>query len=109
MACGGTTWTGSSCSPPRRPIMGYCLPAWISDYTFEALLMRIQFVNQARIHVPAELQSRLYDRALVDQDGSVTWLDPLRLPTPPAAQTRGYENLSWDWNDQLTSVDFNLR
>lgn len=65
-------------------MMSYCMPVWISDYNYAALLERIQWVNRAaaltrgragRAPVPCE-------RIAVHRDGSVHVLTPLALTAP---------------------------
>jgi hypothetical protein len=72
--------------PETTDIMGYCMPVWISDYTYKGLFTRIKLVNKAEIVYPAELVDRDWDRVLVSADGSVKWLDPIHLDTPPMAE-----------------------
>jgi hypothetical protein len=75
--------------PTTTDIMGYCLNVWISDYTYTALFDRIKLINAAkRVVVPEALKNRLYDRALVNQDGSVQWLSSLRMEDPPMAEEK---------------------
>ena len=75
--------------PTTTDIMGYCLDVWISDYTFTALVERIKLINGVkRVIVPEALKNRLYDRALVGQDGSIQWLSSIRLEAPPLAEAK---------------------
>lgn len=79
-------------SPETTDIMGYCKDIWISDYTFKGLFDRMKIVNGAkRVIVPEALRNRLYDRALVEADGSVQWLSSLRLAEPPNAEETSIE------------------
>ncbi len=66
-------------------IMGYCIPTWISDYTFYALLTRIKDVNGARWTFPAELMDRTYERVQIDGHGGAELIDPVFMHTPPVA------------------------
>ncbi len=78
--------------PKETDVMGYCDHVWISDYTFTGLFNRMKLVNGAkRIITPEALRDRLYDRALVNADGSVQWLSSLRLEAPPAAEETSIE------------------
>ena len=72
--------------PPTVPdMMGYCVPVWISDYTFNGLFQRIKAVNAPqRVIVPEALRDRMYDRALVNPDGSLQWLSSMRMEEPPS-------------------------
>ena len=74
--------------PPTMPdVMGYCTPVWISDYTFKGLFDRIKLISGAqRVIVPEALRNRMYDRALVNPDGSLQWLSSMRLEQPPATE-----------------------
>ncbi len=74
--------------PTTTDIMGYCLDVWISDYTYKALFDRIKLLNGARRIVPEALKNRLYERALLGQDGSVRWLPSIRLEEPPRAEEK---------------------
>ena len=75
--------------PTTTDIMGYCLNAWISDYTYKALFDRIKLINGAkRVITPASLKNRLYDRALLNEDGSVQWLSSIRMEEPPIAEEK---------------------
>ena len=78
--------------PKETDIMGYCDHIWISDYTFTGLFNRMKLVNGAkRVIIPEALRNRLYDRALVNADGSVQWLSSLRLEEPPTAEETSIE------------------
>jgi hypothetical protein len=67
-------------------VMGYCLPMWVSDFTYVGLLDRIKAVNQASIYVPPELKNRTYDRAWVDDAGELHWLPALKMELPPQGE-----------------------
>jgi hypothetical protein len=73
--------------PTTADFMGYCEPMWVSDYTFRALFNRMKTVNGAYIHFPAESLDRTYDRVMIGQDGSLKWIAPIKMKTPPMAQT----------------------
>lgn len=66
-------------------VMGYCLPIWASDYTWNALSERIKAVNGfgAKIIVPPDLMNLTYDRARIDADGELHWMDPVTIDFPP--------------------------
>lgn len=67
-------------------VMGYCLPIWISDFTYLGILNRMKAVNQANVFVPPELRDRVYDRAFIDPDGELRWLSSIRMATPPQGE-----------------------
>lgn len=75
-------------SPDTPDIMGYCLPVWISDYTYDALHKWIKTVNDNTMMRVAEGPSVVYDRALVRADGTLALLPSLALTSPPIAQKR---------------------
>lgn len=62
-------------SPNRfADVMGYCLPVWISDYTYAALFDRIAHVNAtASARRFGDAESRRYRRLIVGHDGSLSW------------------------------------
>ena len=73
--------------PTTTDMMGYCSPVWISDYTFKGLFERIKLVNGVqRVIIPEALRNRLYDRALVNPDGSLQWLSSMRMEEPPVTE-----------------------
>jgi hypothetical protein len=71
--------------PPdsTKDLMSYCNPTWVSDYTYKAFFDRLQAVNGASIAFPAAAIDQTYDRVLVNADGTVSWLPPAKLHTPP--------------------------
>jgi hypothetical protein len=73
--------------PTIADVMGYCPSIWISDYTFKGLFDQVKLVNGVkRVILPEALRNRLYDRALVNADGSLQWLSSMRLEEPPATE-----------------------
>ena len=64
-------------------VMGYCLPIWVSDYTWNGLYDRIKAVNGAKIIAPPEMLNRTYDRARVDAEGNLHWMTPVQIDYPP--------------------------
>jgi hypothetical protein len=58
-----------------KDVMGYCVPVWISDYTYDHLFERIVYVNGlAARQVPAAKVVRKAARTLrVGIDGRLTW------------------------------------
>lgn len=69
-----------------KDMMGYCDPYWVSDYTYKAIFDRMRVVNNADIHFPEELRDKEWERARVEMDGSLTWLTPLKMATPPSGR-----------------------
>jgi hypothetical protein len=57
-------------------VMGYCTPDWISDFTYNAIFTRIQYVNGAvqaeRLSLSAEPPAA-FRRVLVDESGALRW------------------------------------
>lgn len=71
-------------APALRDFMGYCTPAWISDYNYRALYERIRAVNLAADLAPGAPTT--YRVALWDR-GGLRWGRPLTLRTPPRGHT----------------------
>jgi hypothetical protein len=71
-------------APALRDLMGYCTPAWVSDYTYRGLYDRIRAVNQNAERAPGLLVR--YRVALSDQ-GRLRWGKPLHLTTAPRGRT----------------------
>ncbi len=71
---------------PYTDVMGYCVPIWVSDFTYVALMDRIKGVNMAKIVVPAEMKNLTYDRAYVGVDGELHWLSPVTMEMPPQGE-----------------------
>ena len=68
-------------------VMGYCNPIWVSDYTFNALANRSQAVNGSSLIIPPDMLDRTWERVRIGADGSVSWLAPLTMRTPPIGGT----------------------
>ena len=66
-----------------KDLMSYCGPSWVSDYTYKAFFDRLGQVNGASVVYPPEALDRTYERALVNADGTLSWLPPAALHTPP--------------------------
>jgi len=72
--------------PNTKDFMSYCDPKWISDFTFNALLTRIQAVNGAMmdwVTVPGHTSKQRYERLAFLPNGTTEWLDPFELERPP--------------------------
>ncbi len=69
-------------------VMGYCVPVWISDYTWNALFSRVSYVNGlAAKEVPLPRASRAKQRTLiVGQDGQLRWGREQAPATPPSGE-----------------------
>jgi hypothetical protein len=67
-------------------VMSYCLPMWVSDFTYLGFVNRMKAVNQANLYVPPELKHRTYDRAYVDPGGELRWLPPVKMELPPQGE-----------------------
>jgi hypothetical protein len=64
-------------------IMGYCDPAWISDYTYNALYDRVQAVNGAAdVYWPKEV-SRSWQTVFVGETGALSWGPKVEPQRPP--------------------------
>jgi hypothetical protein len=70
-------------APTDVDFMSYCKPQWISDYTYAALLTRMQTVNNGMMALLGAGAIRRYERVALRPDGSVAWLEPLELDIPP--------------------------
>jgi hypothetical protein len=74
-------------SPTTKDFMSYCDPKWVSDYTYGALLSRLQAISGGKLFVgeleapPRERKS--YERVVVQPDGRLRWLEPLVVDVPP--------------------------
>ncbi|EYF06051.1 M66 family metalloprotease [Chondromyces apiculatus] len=67
-------------------LMGYCVPIWISDYSFRQIHERVQFIDGVRMVFPPESLGLTYDRVHIGIDGHGTFLEPVTLQRPPIAQ-----------------------
>lgn len=72
-------------------VMGYCVPSWISDYTYRALFRRIEQVN-AEVTVAKSLRPSapvgVYRRVLLRADGSLHWGSSFAPKRIPAGEVR---------------------
>lgn len=82
-------------------IMAYCMPNWVSDYTYEGLLQRSLAVNLPDVSGP---DARVWDTAWVDEDGLVAASWRSQTMHLPADIDRGVSVRLLDGDDQLVSV-----
>jgi hypothetical protein len=69
-------YDGTALRNPSRfsDVMGYCLPVWVSDYTYAGLFDRIAHVNAtASARRLGDGEKRRYRRLIVDHDGALRW------------------------------------
>jgi hypothetical protein len=67
-------------------LMGYCDPVWISDYGFNQLATRMQYVaSHPSMYIPAGTPTH-YRWVTVEPDGSLSWGTELTLKTPPEGE-----------------------
>jgi hypothetical protein len=68
-------------------MMSYCNPTWISDYNFGNIFDRVKYVNSAAsLFIPEHLANRSYQRARINEDGTLTWLSSVVLARPPIGE-----------------------
>lgn len=67
----------------NRDMMGYCDPAWISDYNYEAIFQRIYTVNGAR---PFTSWAPSRWKVLMDDMDGVRWGNAVVLNEPPRGE-----------------------
>jgi hypothetical protein len=70
--------------PGIKDFMSYCDPTWVSDYTFEALLTRIQAVNGLAKYIGP---STRWHQVSFDQDGT-RWHPTVELGRTPTGEPR---------------------
>jgi hypothetical protein len=90
--------TGSLLDPARyADIMGYCSPAWVSDWTYQAFLERIATVNGAvSARVLSAADAALRWRVLLLEPGNIRWGLPYREAKPPAGHPEEARALAAD-------------
>jgi hypothetical protein len=75
--------------------MGYCDPAWTSDYTYAALFARVRSVRGAApLRIPGPPQTYRFLR--IPAAGAASWGADLRLGAPPSEPTRPADVLGLD-------------
>jgi hypothetical protein len=67
-------------------MMGYCDPAWISDYNYAALFDRMQSVTGGFDIVYAPGTATKYRYVEVGADGSLAWGQEIELTEPPVGE-----------------------
>lgn len=67
-------------------MMGYCVPIWVSDYSFTELFTFIQNYDGAKILYPPELLDRTYDRLRINPAGEIVHLESIQLHHPPGGE-----------------------
>jgi hypothetical protein len=69
----------------NKDVMGYCVPVWISDYTWKGIFDRITYVNRPPKKVtPSPRAERPRQRTLiVGQDGRLRWGSEKAPSVPP--------------------------
>lgn len=92
-------------------VMGYCVPSWVSDYTYRALFRRIEQVN-AELPVAKSLRPLLpvgaHRRVLLRADGSLRWGSRFTPKRKPAGEVRQLRLLG-DHGQLLRVVDVPFR
>lgn len=80
-------------APNFKDFMGYCEPAWISDYVYEEILDFMQSTggqqNQLS-YVPEEDRNQMYERVSVGgaNADNATFLDSVELARPPSGEAK---------------------
>ena len=80
----------------NRDLMGYCDPAWISDYTFDALFTRIASVNGVR---PLTSTPPTEFKVLMDDMDGVRWGRTVVLRSAPQG-----ERVDVTWRDDADRI-----
>jgi hypothetical protein len=89
-------------SSQGKDIMGYCQPEWVSDYTYQALFDRMQFVNGAKSMMGRQFVTpRTYRYVDVAADGTLTWGDTVTLRAMPSGELH---DISWESADGAVQV-----
>jgi len=72
--------------PVEGDIMSYCPPAWISDYTYNAIFKRVQLVSGAQLSFPDYKGPQKYRIVNVDGSGAISWGDEMTMTFPPMGE-----------------------
>ncbi|HHH30975.1 MAG TPA: hypothetical protein ENK57_21885 [Polyangiaceae bacterium] len=95
----------------RKDFMSYCDPTWVSDYTYLALLERIQSVNMLTADVRgrgdegAEAQAKVtYQQVSFDGDGTSRWHPPVTIRGPLRGETRRVTVLEGSGEREIDAV-----
>ncbi|HTJ83630.1 MAG TPA: hypothetical protein VL400_18050 [Polyangiaceae bacterium] len=69
-----------------KDFMGYCDPAWISDYVYEEIFDFIQSTDTQASYIPPQQMNVSYERVSVGPSGE-RFLSPLTMQRPPMGGT----------------------
>jgi hypothetical protein len=75
--------SNSLISPDAPDFMGYCDPAWVSTYTYNALFQRLKTVLGSQAYV-TYTEPRLWKTAALETDGEFVWGDDMILEQMPS-------------------------
>ncbi len=84
-------------SPTNSDIMGYCSNKWISDYTYDALVNRVAYVNGAAYVYTAPERLSTWRVLLLDDKGP-RWGLPIDELSPPSGEPELAEALDEQGN-----------
>ncbi len=79
-------------------VMGYCNRQWISDYTYDGILHRIEHVNSTAAAAAPESSSR-YRVGIVDELGAITWRRYDDIQSRVGGEQRAVQLLDADGTD----------
>lgn len=71
-----------------KDLMSYCQPYWVSDYTFQALLERMAYLNTGAFEITLAATSTRYRYIYVAADGTLTAGEHVDLDGPPVGEPR---------------------
>lgn len=57
-----------------RDVMSYCQPVWISDYTYQGIFERLDYIQAHRLRALAATPPELFRLARIRRDGRASWL-----------------------------------
>lgn len=75
--------SNSLISPDAPDFMGYCDPAWVSTYTYNALFQRLKTVLGSQAYV-TYTEPRLWKTAALETDGEFVWGNDMILEQMPS-------------------------
>jgi Peptidase M66 len=82
-----------------RDMMGYCDPDWISDYTFNALVERVSYLNGTARKIGGP-QPEAWVSYVIDEEGAHRG-DTMTIAAAPTAATRLVERISGTSAEQV--------